>query len=188
MWCMSDDHLHPSNIFATKSIPLFTSTYNVETVCISCTNTFSLSHAGNEHTVVLSRAGEVFTAGYNDNGQCGQGTTQRVGVLTRVPVLVGNRAVQVTQRLNEPVAQRSLGHAPRREAFRAQVVARTVTIHLSHRKLYAAVKAPPRLSNGGLLTTSMVQNSTLLATTGALGNLLTCSRPLHNFSSLAQQL
>lgn len=94
---MSVDHLHPSSIPATKCIPLFTSTYYLETVCKSCTITFSLSHTGNEHTVVLSRSGEVFTAGYNDNGQCGQGTTQRVGVLSRVPVLVGNRAVQVTQ-------------------------------------------------------------------------------------------
>lgn len=44
---------------------------------------------------MLCRTGDVFTAGYNDNGQCGQGTTQRVGVLTRVPILSGRRAVQV---------------------------------------------------------------------------------------------
>lgn len=51
--------------------------------------------SGNEHTVLLCRTGEVFTAGYNDNGQCGQGATQRVGVLTCVPNLAGRRAVQV---------------------------------------------------------------------------------------------
>lgn len=50
---------------------------------------------GNEHTVLLCRTGEVYTAGYNDNGQCGQGTTQRVGVLTRVPIVAGRKAVQV---------------------------------------------------------------------------------------------
>lgn len=61
---------------------------------------FSLMYAGNEHTVVLSCLGEVFTAGYNDNGQCGQGTTQRIGVLTRVPALVGKRAVQVKRRFS----------------------------------------------------------------------------------------
>ena len=35
--------------------------------------------AGNEHTCVLSENGLVLVAGYNDNGQCGQGTTERVG-------------------------------------------------------------------------------------------------------------
>ncbi|CAM9290375.1 unnamed protein product, partial [Chrysoparadoxa australica] len=51
--------------------------------------------AGNEHTVVLTRGGAVLTAGYNDNGQCGQGTTQRVGTLTAVEKLRGKGAVQV---------------------------------------------------------------------------------------------
>ncbi|CAM9751893.1 unnamed protein product [Scytosiphon promiscuus] len=51
--------------------------------------------AGNEHTVLLCRTGEVYTAGYNDNGQCGQGTTQRIGELTRVPIVAGRKAVQV---------------------------------------------------------------------------------------------
>lgn len=52
-------------------------------------------YTGNEHTVLLCRTGEVYTAGYNDNGQCGQGTTQRVGMLTRVPIAAGRKAVQV---------------------------------------------------------------------------------------------
>jgi len=51
--------------------------------------------AGNEHTVVLTRNGEVLTSGYNDNGQCGQGTTQRVGQLTPVEKLSGRVATQV---------------------------------------------------------------------------------------------
>lgn len=73
-------------------------------------------YSGNEHTVVLSRAGEVFAAGYNDNGQCGQGAKQRVGVLTRIPLLVGKRAVQVTCRSHEPVLQ-----AQAREVYRQRV-------------------------------------------------------------------
>lgn len=51
--------------------------------------------AGNEHTVVLCSSGEVFAAGYNDNGQCGQGAGHRVEGLTRVPIPEGVRAVQV---------------------------------------------------------------------------------------------
>merc|ERR1711965_1128444 len=31
--------------------------------------------AGNEHTVVMTRSGDTYTAGYNDNGQCGHGST-----------------------------------------------------------------------------------------------------------------
>lgn len=52
-------------------------------------------HIGNEHTVLLCRTGEVYTAGYNDNGQCGQGTIQRVGALTRVSIAGGRKAAQV---------------------------------------------------------------------------------------------
>ncbi|CAM9202377.1 unnamed protein product [Discosporangium mesarthrocarpum] len=51
--------------------------------------------AGNEHTVILCRSGEIFTAGYNDNGQCGQGNTQRIGILSQVKKLMGRRVVQV---------------------------------------------------------------------------------------------
>ena len=65
--------------------------------------------SGNEHTVLLCRTGEVYTAGYNDNGQCGQGTTQRVGVLTRVPIVAGRKAVQVkTQQFTAMSATTSL--------------------------------------------------------------------------------
>ena len=40
--------------------------------------------AGNEHSVFVSSSGKTFVAGYNDNGQCGIGTTQQV----RQPALV----------------------------------------------------------------------------------------------------
>lgn len=50
---------------------------------------------GNEHTILLSRSGEVYTAGYNDNGQCGIGTTQRVAQVTLVEKLSGKGALQV---------------------------------------------------------------------------------------------
>ncbi|OQS06234.1 hypothetical protein THRCLA_01720 [Thraustotheca clavata] len=43
--------------------------------------------AGNEHTVALSSDGVVFTCGYNDNGQCGQGITTRIPVMTEVSKL-----------------------------------------------------------------------------------------------------
>ncbi|KDO31550.1 hypothetical protein SPRG_03479 [Saprolegnia parasitica CBS 223.65] len=43
--------------------------------------------AGNEHTVALSSDGTVFTCGYNDNGQCGQGTTTRVAAVTAITKL-----------------------------------------------------------------------------------------------------
>jgi alpha-tubulin suppressor-like RCC1 family protein len=51
--------------------------------------------AGNEHTVVLTRSGDAYTAGYNDNGQCGHGSTQRIGQLLRVDKLHGKGSVQV---------------------------------------------------------------------------------------------
>lgn len=40
--------------------------------------------AGNEHSLFVTRTGKLFAAGYNDNGQCGVGTTQQV----RQPTLV----------------------------------------------------------------------------------------------------
>jgi len=55
----------------------------------------TLPFVGNEHTVVLTRNGDVYTAGYNDNGQCGVGSTQRVGGLTLVEKLQGKAATQV---------------------------------------------------------------------------------------------
>ena len=45
--------------------------------------------AGNEHTVILLHGGEVFTAGYNDNGQCGQKRSlSRISQLSRVVKLM----------------------------------------------------------------------------------------------------
>lgn len=40
--------------------------------------------AGNEHSIVLCSDGTVFTCGYNDNGQCGVGVTNRVGSITEI--------------------------------------------------------------------------------------------------------
>lgn len=40
--------------------------------------------AGNEHSVFISSSGKTYVAGYNDNGQCGIGTTQQV----RQPTIV----------------------------------------------------------------------------------------------------
>ena len=52
--------------------------------------------AGNEHTAVLTRDGKIYAAGYNDNGQCGQGHQQRVSELALITQLpAGKKAVQV---------------------------------------------------------------------------------------------
>ena len=51
--------------------------------------------AGNEHTCVLTESGLVLMAGYNDNGQCGQGTTERVDSLTVIESLRDKHVVQV---------------------------------------------------------------------------------------------
>ena len=52
--------------------------------------------AGNEHTAVLTSDGKIYTAGYNDNGQCGQGHQQRVPELSLVTQLPqGKKATQV---------------------------------------------------------------------------------------------
>eukprot|EP00501_MAST-03F_sp_TOSAG23-6_P001962 GSMAST32.ASY1.ANO1.2046.1 assembled CDS len=40
--------------------------------------------AGNEHTIILTRGGVAYTAGYNDNGQCGLGNTSRVSSLSKI--------------------------------------------------------------------------------------------------------
>ena len=50
--------------------------------------------AGNEHTVLMTGDGLVYTAGYNDNGQCGQGNTDRVGTLTVIDDLKGVANIQ----------------------------------------------------------------------------------------------
>lgn len=51
--------------------------------------------AGNEHTVALASDGLVYTAGYNDNGQCGQGTTGRIQQLTAIEKLRGQVVTQI---------------------------------------------------------------------------------------------
>ena len=51
--------------------------------------------AGNEHTIILTDDGSILTAGYNDNGQCGHGSTARVGQLTALEKLRSKGAVQV---------------------------------------------------------------------------------------------
>jgi len=43
--------------------------------------------AGNEHSVFISSSGKTYVAGYNDNGQCGIGTTQQVRQPTVVSFL-----------------------------------------------------------------------------------------------------
>jgi hypothetical protein len=43
--------------------------------------------AGNEHSVFISSSGKTYVAGYNDNGQCGIGTTQQVRQPTVVAFL-----------------------------------------------------------------------------------------------------
>jgi RCC1 and BTB domain-containing protein len=44
---------------------------------------------------MLTATGEVFTVGYNDNGQCGHGTTNRISTLTQVEALKGRVVTQV---------------------------------------------------------------------------------------------
>jgi hypothetical protein len=43
--------------------------------------------AGNEHSLFVTKEGKLMTAGYNDNGQCGVGTTQQVRQPTIVQAL-----------------------------------------------------------------------------------------------------
>jgi RCC1 and BTB domain-containing protein len=50
--------------------------------------------AGNEHTVFVTRAGKVLVTGYNDNGQCGLGSTAQVRQPTEVPLLAGEDIVR----------------------------------------------------------------------------------------------
>jgi len=49
--------------------------------------------AGNEHTVVLTSDGQIYSAGYNDNGQCGQGHQHRVPKLSLIEHLPGKTKV-----------------------------------------------------------------------------------------------
>jgi len=51
--------------------------------------------AGNEHSVFMTADGRVFVSGYNDNGQCGVGTTNQVRSPTLVSTLQGEEITQV---------------------------------------------------------------------------------------------
>lgn len=51
--------------------------------------------AGNEHSLFVTKEGKLFTAGYNDNGQCGVGSTQQVRQPTLVQALEDEEILQV---------------------------------------------------------------------------------------------
>lgn len=51
--------------------------------------------AGNEHSIALCADGSVWTCGYNDNGQCGHGTTTRVVHMSEITKIGGQLIVQV---------------------------------------------------------------------------------------------
>lgn len=51
--------------------------------------------AGNEHSLFVTQDGKLLTSGYNDNGQCGMGTTQQVRQPTVVTALEGEDIAQV---------------------------------------------------------------------------------------------
>ena len=51
--------------------------------------------AGNEHSLFVTKDGKLFTSGYNDNGQCGVGSTQQVRQPTLVQALEGEEIAQV---------------------------------------------------------------------------------------------
>lgn len=51
--------------------------------------------AGNEHTVLLTESGAVYTSGYNDNGQCGQGMLHSVDQPRQVSKLEGSKVMQI---------------------------------------------------------------------------------------------
>lgn len=51
--------------------------------------------AGNEHSLFVADDGKLYTAGYNDNGQCGMGSTQQVRQPTAIASLEGEDIVQV---------------------------------------------------------------------------------------------
>jgi alpha-tubulin suppressor-like RCC1 family protein len=51
--------------------------------------------AGNEHSLFVTKDGKLFVAGYNDNGQCGTGSTQQVRQLTALQSLDGEDIVSV---------------------------------------------------------------------------------------------
>lgn len=51
--------------------------------------------AGNEHSIILCGDGAVLTCGYNDNGQCGVGATNRVSTVMEMQKLGDQRVTQV---------------------------------------------------------------------------------------------
>ena len=51
--------------------------------------------AGNEHSLFVTQDGKLLSSGYNDNGQCGMGTTQQVRQPTLVAALEGEDIVHV---------------------------------------------------------------------------------------------
>ncbi len=51
--------------------------------------------AGNEHSLFVTKDGKLYTSGYNDNGQCGMGSTQQVRQPTLVQSLEGEEIAQV---------------------------------------------------------------------------------------------
>ncbi|ETV97749.1 hypothetical protein, variant 4 [Aphanomyces invadans] len=51
---------------------------------------------GNENTIASCENGEVFACGYNDSGQCGMGTTQRVHSFKLIMSLVDKQVVKLS--------------------------------------------------------------------------------------------
>lgn len=50
--------------------------------------------AGNEHSIFVTKSGKMYVSGYNDNGQCGVGTTQTVRSPTILSSLTGEDVIQ----------------------------------------------------------------------------------------------
>lgn len=51
--------------------------------------------AGNEHSLVLTKEGEVLTCGYNDNGQCGHNSTKRAPYFKSMSGLTDTRVTNI---------------------------------------------------------------------------------------------
>lgn len=51
--------------------------------------------AGNEHSVLVTSSGTVLSAGYNDNGQCGVGSTTQIRQLTQLSSLQGEKVTRI---------------------------------------------------------------------------------------------
>eukprot|EP01041_Mallomonas_annulata_P001258 gene1258-2435_t len=63
-------------------------------LCMEGRNVISIG-AGNEHSVFITKEGALYVSGYNDNGQCGIGTTHQVRIPAVVPSLEGEEITQV---------------------------------------------------------------------------------------------